>query len=235
MTNPLVSVEKQQELTNRLSELSLDCMQVINNIAWSFDPNLHSMDTLIGKAKNFIKKIIPPLVPFELNVPTPNIMQNRVIRPQPNHLLLMVFRELLKNIINHTKSVKIQINIYRKDYNLVINIQNYFEKPSATSLAEPPNTHERIPSSRAVLSSLNLTLDGNSLFSSPQRVTATPSDNYHVEVHQNNNQDNADTVFCTGSWTYGLFDDGKHLVAWGIVSAENKTVPENEFATLNFI
>jgi hypothetical protein len=212
-------------------------MQVINNIAWSFDPKLHNMNTLIGKAKNFIKKIIPPLVPFALNVPTPNIMQNSVIRPQPNHLLLLVFRELLKNITNRTKSVKIQIDIYRKDYNLVINIQNYFEKPSATPIAEALNASERIPSFPAVLSSLNLTLDGNRLFSRPQRVTATttPSDNYQVEVHQNNNQDNADTFFCTGSWTYGLFDDGKHLVAWGMVNVENKSVPINELATLNFI
>jgi len=210
-------------------------MQVINNIAWSFDSNLESMDTLVVKAENVIKEIIPSLIPFELNVPTPNNLRNKLIRPQPNQLLLLVFRELLKEIINRTKSVKIQIDIFSKGNNLIINIQNYFKKPSATPLAEPPNTHERIPSFPAVLSSLNLTLDGNSLFSSPQRVTATPSDNCHLVVHQNNDQDNDDTVFCTGGWTYGLFDDGNHLVAWGIVSAENKTVPINEFTTLNFI
>jgi hypothetical protein len=236
IANPLTPVEKQQELTNRLNELVLDSMQVINNIAWSFDSNLESMDTLVVKAENVIKEIIPSLVPFALNVPTPNNMRNKLIRPQPNQLLLLVFRELLKEIINRTKSVKIQIDIFSKGNNLIINIQNYFKKPSATPIAEVLNASERIPSFPAVLSSLNLTLDGNSLFSSPQRVTATTttSDNCHVEVHQNNNQDNADTFFCTGSWTYGLFDDGNHLVAWGTVSAENKSVSANEFTTSNF-
>jgi len=96
IANPLTPVEKQQELTNRLNELVLDSMQVINDIAWSFDSNLKSMDTLVVKAKNVINEIIPPLVPFELNVPTPSNMRNKLIRPQPNHLLLLVFRELLK-------------------------------------------------------------------------------------------------------------------------------------------
>lgn len=231
IANPLTPVEKQQELTNRLNDLVLDCMQVINDIAWSFDSNLDSMDTLIVKAKNFITDIIPPLVPYELNVPTPDNLRNKMIRPQPNHLLLLVFRELLKDIINRTKSVKIQIDILSKDNNLVINIQNYFKKPCATPLSESLNAHERIPSSSAVLSSLKLTLDGNSLFSSPQKVAATPSssDNCHLVVNQNNDQDNDDALYSTGSWTYGLFDDGNHLVAWGMVNAENKSVSANEF------
>ena len=231
IANPLTPVEKQQELTNRLNDLVLDCMQVINDIAWSFDSNLDSMDTLLVKAENFINDIIPLHVPFELNVPTPNNLRNKMIRPQPNHLLLLVFRELLKEIINRTKSVKIQIDILSKDNNLVINIQNYFKKPCATPLAESLNAREQIPSSSAVLSSLKLTLDGNSLFSSPQRVAATPSpsDNCHLVINQNNDQDNDDALYSTGSWTYGLFDDGNHLVAWGMVNAENKSVSANEF------
>ncbi|WP_353484443.1 GHKL domain-containing protein [Haliscomenobacter sp.] len=142
VANPAASAEKQQERTTRLSELALDCMQVIGNIIWSFDPNHNSLDTLVAKVNNFTEKAISPLVPVELNMLNPKKMQTKVIRPQTNHLLLMIFQELLTNIIKHTESIKIRIDIYSKEDQLVVNIQNYFEKPPTTTLTKPQDADE---------------------------------------------------------------------------------------------
>jgi large repetitive protein len=79
----------------------------------------------------------------------------------------------------------------------------------------------------SVLSSLNVTLDGNGQFSlTPQTVAAGPCTyaNYRVVV-QDNNQSNGEIIDCAGTWTYGLFDADGHLVAWGKVTAEDKTAP----------
>jgi len=142
IASPAASEQKQQERTTRLSELALDCMQVISNIIWSFDPNHNSLDTLVAKVKNFTEKAISPLVPVELNIPSTKKMQHKVIRPQTNHLLLMIFQELLTNIIKHTQSVNIRIDIYSKEDQLVVNIQNYFEKPPTTTLTKPQDADE---------------------------------------------------------------------------------------------
>jgi hypothetical protein len=79
----------------------------------------------------------------------------------------------------------------------------------------------------AVLSSLSVTLDGNCQFNlTPQTVAAGTCTyaNYRVVV-QDNNQSNGGTIDCAGTWTYGLFDADGHLVAWGKVTAEDKTAP----------
>jgi large repetitive protein len=79
----------------------------------------------------------------------------------------------------------------------------------------------------SVLSSLNVTLDGNCQFNlTPQMVAAGPCTyvNYRVVV-QDNNQGNGGTIDCAGTWTYGLFDIDGHLVGWGKVTAEDKTAP----------
>jgi hypothetical protein len=88
------------------------------------------------------------------------------------------------------------------------------------------STTEPVPCD-AVLSSLNVTLDGNCRFSlTPQTVAAGPCSyaNYRVVV-QDNNQSNGGIIDCAGTWTYGLFDADGHLVAWGKVTAEDKTAP----------
>jgi large repetitive protein len=88
------------------------------------------------------------------------------------------------------------------------------------------STTEPVPCT-AVLSSLNVTLDGNGQFNlTPQMVAAGPCAyaNYRVVV-QDNNQSNGGTIDCAGTWTYGLFDADGHLVAWGKVTAEDKTAP----------
>jgi len=79
----------------------------------------------------------------------------------------------------------------------------------------------------AVRSSLNVTLDANGQFNlTPETVAAGPCsyELYRVVV-QDNNQSNGDTIDCAGTWTYGLFDADGHLVAWGKVTAEDKTAP----------
>jgi large repetitive protein len=79
----------------------------------------------------------------------------------------------------------------------------------------------------SVLSSLNVTLDANCQFNlTPQTVAAGPCAyaNYRVVV-QDNNQGNGGIIDCAGTWTYGLFDTDGHLVAWGKVTAEDKTAP----------
>jgi alpha-tubulin suppressor-like RCC1 family protein len=87
-------------------------------------------------------------------------------------------------------------------------------------------TVEIIPCN-SVLSSLNVTLDGNCQFNlTPQMVAAGPcSYSLYRVVVQDNNQGNGGTIDCAGTWTYGLFDIDGHLVAWGKVTAEDKTAP----------
>jgi signal transduction histidine kinase len=54
----------------------------------------------------------------------------------------MVVQELLTNMIKHTASVKIQIDIYWKNSSLIINIHNYFSKPPATSISKPKDADD---------------------------------------------------------------------------------------------
>lgn len=142
LTIPAKSPEKQAQRNVRLSELALDCMQVIGNIIWAFDPSHNNVDTLLAKVQNFTEKAISPLVPVEVNMLDRKRWPHQAINPQTNHLVLMVYQELLTNMIKHTESVKIQIDIYWKDSRLIINIHNYFSKPPATSISKPQDADD---------------------------------------------------------------------------------------------
>lgn len=142
LATPSKSPERQAQRNVRLSELALDCMQVIGNIIWAFDPSHNNVDTLLAKVQNFTDKAISPLVPVELHILDRKRWPHQVINPQTNHLVLMVFQELLTNMIKHTASVKIQIDIYWKDSRLIINIHNYFSHPPATSLTRHQDADE---------------------------------------------------------------------------------------------
>jgi len=142
LTVPAKSPERQAQRNVRLSELALDCMQVIGNIIWAFDPSHNNVDTLLAKVHNFTDKAISPLVPVEVNMLDRKRWPHQVINSQTNHLVLMVYQELLTNMIKHTASVKIQIDIYWKDSRLIINIHNYFSKPPATSISKPQDSDD---------------------------------------------------------------------------------------------
>ena len=142
LTTPAKCPERQAQRNVRLSELALDCMQVIGNIIWAFDPSHNNVDTLLAKVQNFAEKAIRPLVPVELYILDRKRWPHQVINPQTNHLVLMVVQELLTNMIKHTASVKIQIDIYWKNSSLIINIHNYFSKPPATSISKPKDADD---------------------------------------------------------------------------------------------
>lgn len=142
LTVPAKSPERQAQRNVRLSELALDCMQVIGNIIWAFDPSHNSVDTLLAKVQNFTDKAISPLVPVELNMLDRKRWPHQAINPQTNHLVLMVYQELLTNMIKHTASVKMQVDIYWKDSRLIINIHNYFSTPPATSISKPQDADD---------------------------------------------------------------------------------------------
>lgn len=142
LTTPDKCPERQAQRSVRLSELALDCMQVISNIIWAFDPSHNNVDTLFAKVQNFTQKAISPLVPFELNILDRKRWPHQVINPQTNHLVLMIFQELLTNMIKHTSSEKIQVDIYWKDSRLIFNIHNYFSKPPTTSISKPEDADD---------------------------------------------------------------------------------------------
>lgn len=142
LATPSKSPERQAQRNVRLSELALDCMQVIGNIIWAFDPSHNNVDTLLAKVQNFTDKAISPLVPVEVNMLDRKRWPHQDINPQTNHLVLMVYQELLTNMIKHTASVKMQIDIYWKDSRLIINIHNYFSTPPATSLTRHQDADE---------------------------------------------------------------------------------------------
>ncbi len=117
--------DKHKYLTNRFEQLSLDVLQSVRDFIWAFDPKYDSFDHFVKRLEDFAENTIGPNV-RELVFKNTISNHEKDLGAIGRHHILMIYQELLTNMIKHTNSERIHITIYFRGSHLHISINNEF-------------------------------------------------------------------------------------------------------------
>jgi streptogramin lyase len=115
-----------KETAVQFETLGTDILQKIRDMIWGFDTNRDQLVYFIDRMEDFAEKNIKPNVvvfSFEDQITQPNQSIDGLIR----HHILMVYQELLVNMIKHTNCQEIHIKVLPKAKGLRLTIINTHE------------------------------------------------------------------------------------------------------------
>jgi ligand-binding sensor domain-containing protein len=118
--------ERRETLSNRFEQLSVDVLQSVRDFIWAFDPKHDSLDQFTRRLEDFAENAIGPNVK-ELEFESTLSAKEKQLGAITRHHILMVYQELLTNMLKHTQSEKIYIKIYSCNQYLNILIINDFK------------------------------------------------------------------------------------------------------------
>lgn len=117
----------------KFTEISRDTLRSLHTMIWSVDPEKDRLSSLIGKMQDFADDYLQPL-----NIPcvfeTPDNLPDREIHLKARYHIMLIFQELLTNMIKHTNPYQINVGIRLEEHNcLIITLHNEHH-----SIAEHP-------------------------------------------------------------------------------------------------
>jgi signal transduction histidine kinase len=140
IANPLTAELDKKAQLNHFEAISQDAFKSIRDFIWAFDPKQDDVNQLFSRMDDFAENYLSPLV-STLNIVRPTFNNGIKIGPRVKHHLINIYQEILTNMIKHTRSkvINIQLNIERKT--IIIQIQNLHEGYQDTS-PKDQNTHK---------------------------------------------------------------------------------------------
>lgn len=123
IANPLLPDEAKQQNLSRFEEISQDTFKTIRDFIWAFDPKQDEVAQLFERMDNFAENYLSPLIK-ELSIDCPDIPAGHKIGPRSKHHLMSIYQELLTNMIKHTHSQAIHIQMTLDGKNIIVSICN---------------------------------------------------------------------------------------------------------------
>lgn len=123
LSNPTTAQETRTALSTQFEAASKDVLLVIRDFIWAFDPQYDPLNKFTQRLEDFVDNIIRPLIPntyFNL----PDVFPKKILRSTTRHHALMVFQELLTNIVKHTEPQRVDIHVQCFPKYLHISIHN---------------------------------------------------------------------------------------------------------------
>ena len=125
INSPNTAKSEIPELFFRFQELSLETLRSARNFIWAFNPGTDQLGNLAERMQDFCNTVISPLVPT-LQFECGHLPLHKRINSKTKHYTLMIFQELLTNMVKHSKPGSIHILLYLKDKSLAIKISNNY-------------------------------------------------------------------------------------------------------------
>jgi len=111
---------------NKLIEVSRNALRSLHTMIWSIDSKKERLSSLITRMQDFADGYLHPLgikFRFELNEP----ISNRNMNLQARHHIIMIYQELLTNMVKHTHPTLITISIKPNRDVLHLQIANHHQ------------------------------------------------------------------------------------------------------------
>lgn len=125
---PETSVSEVPRLFRQFEELSVETLRTARNFIWAFNPGTDRLGNLADRMEDFCNTVILPLVPTLRFECAPQLPYNKSVNSKTKHYTLMIFQELLTNMIKHSKPASIHVLLFQKEKSLAIKISNFYEK-----------------------------------------------------------------------------------------------------------
>ena len=115
-------------LFSQFQELSVETLRTARNFIWAFNPGTDRLGSLTDRMEDFCNAVLMPILPSLRFECSPILPYNKQVNAKTKHYTLMIFQEVLTNMVKHSKPESIQIFIYLKDKSLAIKISNFYQK-----------------------------------------------------------------------------------------------------------
>jgi ligand-binding sensor domain-containing protein/two-component sensor histidine kinase len=120
---PSGKMPKPQDMSN-LTDLSRTALRTLHTMIWSVDADKDSLSNLIERMQDFADDFLRPLnIAFQFTIQ--ETMPIRNISMQVRHHTIMVYQELLTNMVKYALPKNVTIGIRTKGDTLYIHIQNH--------------------------------------------------------------------------------------------------------------
>jgi hypothetical protein len=136
--NPNLNSHKLKSLNKSVMELTESTMLLNSSYLWSYHPENNTLGKLLAKLNDFRDTPILKTLTLQMTVTVPQGKLRKEVAPQYAALLLHTFQELLLNMVKHTESAQIQVQIQLTNNQLDIRIQNAFALVPPTKLPPLP-------------------------------------------------------------------------------------------------
>lgn len=123
IANPLLPEKEKQVSLQKLKNISQDIFKTTRNFIWAFDPKEDGIMRLFEFMEDFAENYISPIVK-EFSIDYPQTKSFQKITPRNKHHLINIYQELLNNMIKHTNSYAIQIQMSFENGIIHVNIKN---------------------------------------------------------------------------------------------------------------
>jgi hypothetical protein len=146
------------KLFDQFQHLSLETLRTARNFIWAFDPGSDRLGNLADRMEDFCSTVIRPIVPA-ITFQRGYLPYHRHINSKTKHYTLMIFQELLTNIVKHSDSESIHINFYVKDRYLVVKISNPYRHNRQNPLQGHHSSGNGLLNIHSRLSALNANIE----------------------------------------------------------------------------
>jgi signal transduction histidine kinase len=122
--------EPQSQELGKLIEISRNALRTLHTMLWSVDSKKDRLSSLFDRMQDFADGYLRPMnikFKFELKQPTPD----RNINLQVRHNIIMIYQELLTNMVKYTGPTHISIRVELERDTLCLNIINQHPQSSA--------------------------------------------------------------------------------------------------------
>jgi signal transduction histidine kinase len=122
IAKPKLPENERRDIAEQFENLSKNVMGRVRDFIWTFDPQNDALSEFLDRLQGFTFATIRPVVNnvrFERDVPG-----DLVFATPARHHIMMVFQEILTNMVKHTRSQKIEIAVRIKAQHLRIQIVN---------------------------------------------------------------------------------------------------------------
>ncbi|MCK6691441.1 MAG: hypothetical protein L6Q97_04995, partial [Thermoanaerobaculia bacterium] len=110
----------------KLKHVSRDALRSLHTMIWSVDPGKDRLSNLFSRMQDFAGDYLPPLgIHYVFEAPDP--APDREINPKIRYHIMLIYQELLTNMIKHANPRKIVIQLRRQDSDsLVVSLANEY-------------------------------------------------------------------------------------------------------------
>jgi len=136
--NPNLNARRLKSLNKSVTELAESTMLLNSSYVWSYHPENNTLGKLLAKLKDFHDTPILKTLTLQMTVNVPDCKLGKEVAPQYTAQLLHTFQELLLNMVKHTESAQILIQIQLTNNQLDIRVQNEFALVPPTKLPPLP-------------------------------------------------------------------------------------------------
>jgi hypothetical protein len=136
--NPNLNARKLKSLNKSVTELAESTMLLNSSYVWSYHPENNTLGKLLAKLKDFHDTPILKTLTPQMTVIVPQGKLRKEVAPQYAALMLHTFQELLLNMVKHTESAQILIQIQLTNNQLDIRVENEFALVAPTKLPPLP-------------------------------------------------------------------------------------------------